>query len=314
MDLVTQFEQLDEAAIRRFVTEQQEENLHLDFKLVRDPTLNRDDRKTLAVALSGFANADGGLVVWGVDARPNEQGIDCAMDCAEIKPLQLFISNLNKFTSDAANPMVDGVLHRALHTDAGRGFAVTLVPPSDAGPHMAKLGEDRYYKRSGDSFRKMEHFDIEDMFGRRKRPALSISSKIYGSGRSGGPHGTVCTFRISIGIQNSGRGSAMAPYLAVRVSRPFEIDWYGIDGSRNEGLARLSSMDNTFLRYGGMGEVVIHPGTVREVFAIKGTFNGEFSDLKNLEMEYEVAAEGFRLVKGIFRIFADEIWDSVQGR
>jgi hypothetical protein len=36
------------------------------------------------------------------------------------------------------------------------------------------LGEDRYYKRSGDSFYKMEHFDIEDMLGRRQKPKLSV--------------------------------------------------------------------------------------------------------------------------------------------
>jgi hypothetical protein len=39
---------------------------------------------------------------------------------------------------------------------------------------MAKLGEDRYYKRSGDSFYRMEHFDLEDMFGRRQKPILAV--------------------------------------------------------------------------------------------------------------------------------------------
>ncbi len=39
---------------------------------------------------------------------------------------------------------------------------------------MAMLGEQRYHKRSGDSFYKMEHFDLEDMFGRRQKPNLEI--------------------------------------------------------------------------------------------------------------------------------------------
>lgn len=39
---------------------------------------------------------------------------------------------------------------------------------------MAKLEEDRYYKRSGDSFYRMEHFDLEDMFYADR--ALSCSS------------------------------------------------------------------------------------------------------------------------------------------
>ena len=44
---------------------------------------------------------------------------------------------------------------------------------------MAKLGENRYYKRSGDSFYQMEHFDLEDMFGRRRKPKLKMSSDSY---------------------------------------------------------------------------------------------------------------------------------------
>ncbi len=40
---------------------------------------------------------------------------------------------------------------------------------------MAKLGEDRYYKRNGQQFLKMEHFDLEDMFGRRQKPDLKIN-------------------------------------------------------------------------------------------------------------------------------------------
>ena len=34
---------------------------------------------------------------------------------------------------------------------------------------MAKLGENRYYQRSGDQFRMMEHFQVADMFGRPGR-------------------------------------------------------------------------------------------------------------------------------------------------
>jgi len=221
------------------VAAQQEENLHLEFKLVAYPSMKREDRRNLAKALSGFANSDGGIVVWGVDARPNEDDVDCACELREISPLAQFVSKLNQFTGDAVNPVVDGVLHRGISTTGDRGFAATLVPASDAGPHMAKAGEDRYYKRSGGSFRRMEHFDIEDMFGRRKKPKLSVSYEIFCAGVSGGPQGSTRSFRVVLGIENAGRGSARAPYLAVQIEKPFEIDWYGIDGNHNEGLERL---------------------------------------------------------------------------
>jgi hypothetical protein len=84
----------------------------------------------------------------------------------------LFISRLNELTGLAVSPIVNGVKHKPIQTSPNKGFAVTLIPESDSGPHMAKLGEDRYYKRSGASFYRMEHFDIADMFGRRQRPSL----------------------------------------------------------------------------------------------------------------------------------------------
>jgi hypothetical protein len=41
---------------------------------------------------------------------------------------------------------------------------------------MAKLGEDRYYKRSGDRFYKIEHFDVADMFDRHRAPVLQVGN------------------------------------------------------------------------------------------------------------------------------------------
>jgi len=38
------------------------------------------------------------------------------------------------------------------------------------------LGEDRYYKRGGDRFYKMEPFDVADMFGRRRAPVLHVGN------------------------------------------------------------------------------------------------------------------------------------------
>jgi len=168
MNLTETFESLCANEVQEFIKLGQEENLHLDFKTVNNPNLGTDDKRNLAKGLSGFANSSGGIIVWGVDARKSTQGIDCATAPAEIPNVKLFLSRLNTLTGDAVSPLVDGVRHKSIETTQGKGFAVTLVPESASGPHMAKLGEDRYYKRSGDSFYRMEHFDLEDMFGRRQ--------------------------------------------------------------------------------------------------------------------------------------------------
>jgi hypothetical protein len=175
MNLNETFELLGADEIAEFIRLGQEENLHLDFKTIVNANLrHNDDKRNLARCLSGFANSSGGFIVWGVDARKNAQGVDCAFAPAEIAPIRLFLSRLNELTGDAVSPIVDGVRHKFIEISSDKGFAVTLVPESDSGPYMAKLGEDRYYKRSGDSFYRMEHFDLEDMFGRRQKPRLQI--------------------------------------------------------------------------------------------------------------------------------------------
>jgi hypothetical protein len=175
MDLAETFENLDLVQVDDYLARRQEEHLHLDFKLIKSASFaSADDRRNFAKVLSGFANSAGGIIIWGIHARKNDQGIDCAVGSREIQPLKLLVSRLNEFTGQAVSPIVDGIKHKEIARAPDVGFAATLVPESHSPPHMAKFGEDRYYKRSGDSFYKMEHFDLEDMFGRRQKARLEI--------------------------------------------------------------------------------------------------------------------------------------------
>jgi hypothetical protein len=202
MTLRDEFNSLSLENIQGFVTSGREEDLHLEFKTIHDDNLSRDDRKNLAVALSGFSNSDGGLVVWGVEARPNASGVDCAVALREIATASLCLTRLNELTGQCVSPLVDGVEHRVLFSNSNAGFCISVVPPSDSGPHMAKGGEDRYYKRSGSGFYRMEHFDLEDMFGRRQRPFIFL--KVHLVPRAGeDPYE-----EVHFSIMNSGRGIA----------------------------------------------------------------------------------------------------------
>ena len=202
MSLRTDFELMTLEVIQAFVGSGREEDLHLDFKTVGDVTLSRDDRKSLAVALSGYANSDGGLIVWGVEARPGADGVDCASALRQVSNAQLLLGRLNTLTGQGVSPLVDGVEHRAIVLEDGSGFCISCIPASDSGPHMAKAGEDRYFKRNGSSFYRMEHFDLEDMFGRRQRPSLSLRLSLVPR-PADDPHE-----EVHFSVINDGRGVA----------------------------------------------------------------------------------------------------------
>jgi hypothetical protein len=300
---------LDEALIDRFISEHREENLHLDFKLVQASMNSKEDRKTLAKALSGFANGDGGVIVWGVDSRPDAEDIDCAQGKKPISPLSQLISKLNEYTGQAVNPLVSGVLHKRIETGPDSGFAVTLVPASDAGPHMAKMGEDRYYKRSGSRFAKMEHYEVADMFGRRQRPELNLIWRLQMSNEGAPGGGNYRVPAVIISIENSGRGSARAPFIEI-TSPHFFVHTHGIaSGVRDSPIRAVSTGDpsGSSLRGSGRGDFIIHPGTAYEVAVIYPQLVQRPFELQPLNLHYRLTAENCQLKEGTIGISVKDL-------
>jgi hypothetical protein len=78
------YESLTLETLDGWVRDKRQEDLHLDFKELPSG-VDRDGRKNLAKAVSGFANSDGGIVVWGIAAREGADGVDCARSLAPIK-------------------------------------------------------------------------------------------------------------------------------------------------------------------------------------------------------------------------------------
>ena len=277
------------------------EDLHLDCKILSGgDSFNRDDRKNLAKAVSGFANSDGGLLVWGVDARPSGSGADVVLRLMPITNCSVAYSDLQSLTGKAVSPLVAGVEHRMIELKDGSGFLVTFVPRSDTAPHMACLGEARYFKRSGDSFYRMEHFDLEDMFGRRAHPKIEFLLSPFANMPSraslsrGGQRSVVVYFVLA--LANAGRGIARFPYLRIRTIEPFSVSPHGLDGNGHNGLPlrpKLASDREWYVFAGGINDV-IHSDTIMNVALIKiGFTEGEL--LPDLRVEYSLSAEGQQL-------------------
>src|SRR5262245_5828730 len=66
------------AEVQRMISAQIVEELFLDYKrsstALPGAKLSNDDKNNLAKAVAGFANSEGGVIVWGVDCRQTPQG------------------------------------------------------------------------------------------------------------------------------------------------------------------------------------------------------------------------------------------------
>lgn len=260
-------------AIERLVAQRAPETLHFEAKSKErpeDPLLTPGDRQNLSKALSGFANSDGGVLVWGLDARPGSDRVDRIQDFAPIGDLEGFVASLEAEPVDSVTPPVDGLSFIPIEDpDApGTGVVVCVIPASDGGPHMA-IGKKlhRYYRRDAGDFRAMEHFEVADMFGRRPHPV--IRPRMEWSISFAGP---AARRRAELVVQhfvrNEGRGIAKLPALtAGRAMGPWgDVGGKPIGAFRSTGVAPLGAR----IRVVPSAEVVLYPGD--ELLALRDQF------------------------------------------
>lgn len=173
------------AALDAFFAERKAEELFLDFKRSADngdgERLHETDRKNLARALSGFANSEGGVIVWGVDASKAADRADVARTLVPIRNVARYVSWLEQAVSGSVVPPAPGVRSIIVFEDTDHnGVAATLIPQSPRAPHQTATHSEnrRYYIRAGSSFEPAPHGLLAALFGHRPLPDIEISTTV----------------------------------------------------------------------------------------------------------------------------------------
>jgi hypothetical protein len=215
-DLLSRLSEGGEAAIDALIEDRQSEELFLDFKRSSDGgvtgRISDSDRKNLAKAISGFGNSEGGLIVWGVDCRPNKAHGDVAGLKVKISNAKRFKSLLESAISGATLPPHPRVEHTVIEDDKGSGFIVTSITKSYLAPHQSIPGM-QYYMRAGSEFVPVPHGVLAGMFGKVPQPAIFHlwtvpPAKLIQNGAA--------VFRVGLVLTN--RSSAIAQDLFVNLS------------------------------------------------------------------------------------------------
>lgn len=282
--------------VRSMKSEKWQESLTLDFKLAEHDSgpMVKGDRRTLAEALSGFANSDGGVIVWGVDCRRDPAtGHDEVTDLRPMANLKRFVADLYLHTPHTTSPPVAGVEHHAIPEKRGAysGFAVSFVPKIQSGLVMAiAQGQHTFYLRAGSSFLPMETFMVADRLGRRPQPRLRLTYHVRAS-----------QYRVDIivGMRNEGAGIAVYPALTIHRCEQFQTDSLSDHPHFEFGLPwrKHASFGGNSVYAGGVNDVV-HPNT--ELPVVKLLLNHTQLGLTpdgesegNLSISYELYCDGF---------------------
>jgi len=251
--------------IEEFVSTEQTENNMLDFKLVKtnpdssSDKIERDDKHNFAKEASAFSNTSGGLIIWGINCRKNDDGLDCAFETKPIKNLKKFHTKLNNITNEALEPLNSGVEHFLFPIrDTDEGYIVSLVPESEFSPIKAKFQVNDYYIRSIDSSVAMSHDILRQMFAAKQKPKLEIYHHLETIPQNSTNENL--SVRLIIGIKNVGLTVSTYPAIKIKPKNFTSIDEYHIDGNGKSGLEKRSQGTNPHvagtLFAGGVNDVI----------------------------------------------------------
>lgn len=206
------------------------ENDYVDFKESDSkpeklPTvLGESDKATLAEAISGFYNTAGGVIVWGIKCRDDENhGTRCCVP--GLSEGSILHAALQRKVAEVVRPAVNGIEFKLVPL-AGNGRMALLmyVPAREGGlPVEANIKQKRgYYFRAGTSFVTIPPDILAGMMG--ARPASLLRPFVTPTKETGALSLDVC-------VENVGRGMAFHMYVIVQWFRKrgpttpvFELD------------------------------------------------------------------------------------------
>ena len=235
-----------ESAINEMVAERREETLHLEFKtLSNNSGLNRDDRKMIAKATCGFANAEGGILIVGVGTTKID-GVDAAFKFHPVPNLTRIRGLVTAAIPELLSPQHNAVSVHSITASSGsdEGYILVEVGPSDNRPHMS-ISEQRYFRRGSDGTRVLLHGEVRELMFATREGALEMKCGVRpGIVTSTGD--LRFDIRLVLNIRNIGRIPVTAPY--VQIEQPgwtmpgglhnFNQRWagskrYGVYGTRD---------------------------------------------------------------------------------
>jgi hypothetical protein len=301
-----------------------------DFDCKEWPVRPEDQRRVIAKAACGFTNATGGVIVIGVKASgAGANTPDVVRALAPVDDRHAVASTALEIILQSVEMGIEGIQIKTIADAKSKpsGFVLVFVPASEGAPRRTKT-DWRFYVRIASGTLPMELFQIEERFGRRPAPKLSIHLQIFAMGMDPPGHEGSAIRILTFGLKNEGRGMAKFPGIRFKRLPAVRLDIYGIDGNGGFGLPHRPSEPEWIVFRGGVDDV-IYPGETRLIGKLiqtavnkgdrgippqlgPGQFATRFSQAERLfvceaqDLEYGITAEGTATQNDIYRLPQDE--------
>jgi hypothetical protein len=153
--------------VKRLIDDAVPESLHVDYKqeLHLD---NRDEKKEFLRDITAFANAEGGLLVYGVkedrDSNGKPNGVPGVAPGTTLSNRDAGILSIEHLLKDGIDERLPSFELQALLVSDSNYIVLIRIPPSLRSPHMVVLGgERRFYIRMNGGKQDMSTAQLRDV-------------------------------------------------------------------------------------------------------------------------------------------------------
>lgn len=169
------FESLkNHSRLKELVDSGEAEGLYLECKAPREPRLSRELKPQLATALSGFANTEGGVVIWGVGTtRHSHENLDVLTQIEPVGNCRKFAKQVETVIPRLTTPPITNCKNKVIveSTKDTRGVVLTYIPRTTGDPVQSSI-DQKFYFRNGDEFSVLPYQMIQRLFAATSSPDL----------------------------------------------------------------------------------------------------------------------------------------------
>ena len=154
------FDKLDTSSLEAFIEQGIEEGTYLDYKRTISKPLSKDAKKELLKDVSGFANAGGGLIIYGSD-EPID-GVLVSQQLTGISDGPKLAEDMERVLASSLDPRIPGLGVRCIKLQNSLHSILVHIPPSNVRPHMVTLDKrNQFYQRHSESTEIMNSQEVK---------------------------------------------------------------------------------------------------------------------------------------------------------
>lgn len=164
------------ADLQSLIDNEIEESTELEYKssfAMENPKWKEE----LAKDVSAMANANGGIIIYGIREKEGGNGHSVPSEVLPISYKDMSKDKLSQLLSSNIRPIVENVEITVVPFDDNSGCFIVEIPQSSTA-HQNKLTH-LYYIRRNATVEVMEDYEIRDVMNRSKHPVVGIEFELH---------------------------------------------------------------------------------------------------------------------------------------